>query len=135
MYSKVSDEIKFLAGDSSVDITAGGGLTTPYVAIATARKLLALIAFDALAATKTLTVQFMQATSTAGAGAKTLDAAFVYTSPAGGLANGTFYADAECNDLDDAHGFDFVAVNVTSNAAVACKASATLVAGSDRYNP
>lgn len=133
MYSKISDSLKVLAAMGNADFV--GGATTPYVAVSDARKLMAVVAIGPLAATKTTTIQFKQATDTAGTGAKNLGTAVIYTSPAGGVTSASFTADAQITDLDDLNGFDFVAVNVTSNAAVANPGGVALLGGIDRFNP
>ncbi len=130
MNSTLLQRVRVAAGVAPQDIAAG--VTGPFVSIVGAGRILAAVATANLAAGKKVTVQFKQATSAAGAGAKDLGAPVDFIAPAGGaaIAQG---AEVNVSAIDD--GFEFVAVNLTTDAGAALVASASLLLGDNRFNP
>ena len=130
---KFSDSNKVLAAASSADIVTP--MTTPFAAPNGARLFGAAVHVGAVAATKTVTVQFRQATDASGTGAKNLGNAYVVTAPGGGWTTKDLQLDASFNDLDDANGFGFIGVQISSNNTAATPAFATLIGADNRFRP
>lgn len=130
---KFSDSNLLLTGASSADIVTP--LNTAFVAPNNARLFGALVHVGAVAATKTVTIQFRQATDASGTAAKNLGTAYVVTAPGGGWTTKDLQLDASFNDLDDANGFDFIGVQISSNNTSATPASVSLVGSDNRFRP
>ena len=130
MVSTLLQRSRVKPGVAPQDIAAG--VTGPYVSVAGSGRVLAAISTANLAAGKKVTVQFKQATSAAGAGSKNLGAPIEAVAPAGG-APLAFGAELIVETIDD--DFEFVAVNLTTDAGVALVASATLLLSDNRFNP
>lgn len=86
---------------------------TVYKSVARARRVGGRAYSAALANTKTLTVQLMQATDAAGAGAKVLGTTKTYTST--GSTLGQVQTEVDVEQLDIANGFTFVGLRVGSD--------------------
>ncbi|ACL56986.1 hypothetical protein [Methylobacterium nodulans] len=106
--------------------------TGAYYAAAGAQRIAADVVTGPIAATKKVTVQLLQATDGAGAGAKPLGAPVEKVAPAGGGAL-LVTAEAKTEQLDD--GYSYVAVQISSDNAGAVIGTAVLLFGDNRYNP
>lgn len=106
--------------------------TSPYVDISGAQRLLAAVTTGNVAATKRVTVQFLQATSQGGGSSKALGSPVVKVAPSGGAAL-DLVAEAKIEDLDDNYGY--VAVRLSTDNDTALYGSAMLLLGNNRFNP
>lgn len=130
MSRSLSQSLRVLPGVIPQDISAVR--TGSYVDVSGAQRLLAAVTTGSIAATKKVTVQFLQATNSAGAGSKALGAAVEKVAPTFGAALDTV-AEAKIEDLDE--GFGFVAVRLSSDNGAAVYGSAMLILGGNRFNP
>lgn len=127
----LTEEIDVVLGVTPQDIGTAD-VVGAYIAVSGYTKMLATLVTASLTATKIATVELLQATSSAGAGAKALAAAVSATAPTG---NGVVIAEvgASVDDLDSNNGFAYVAVKVTCSEDAKVGA-ATLALGGKRYS-
>jgi len=131
---KISDSTSVLLSGQSADIVTPY-TPTRYVAAARFRLFSIFVGIDAVAATKTVTIQPKQATDASGTGSKNLGTAIVVTAPGGGWTNKELAVDFDINALDDANGFDFIGFTISSNNTSATPARAVLVGADSRFRP
>lgn len=131
MSKKISEQMDVVAAIDPQDIGTAD-VTGSYVAVGDYRTIMATLQTESLTAGKIATVELLQATSAAGAGAKTLKAAVQATAPVG---NGAVkvQVEARVDELDSNNGFAYVAVKVTcdENGKIG---AATLALGDKRYS-
>ena len=130
--SKFTEQVKAKFALINADITTDR--TSSYVSPAGYKKIVALLTADTVAATKNATVQLLQATSDAGAGAKALTTPVEFVAPSGG-ATVAIMAEADIDQLDVKNNFKFVAVKVTSDNSTAVIGSATFLLADADYRP
>ena len=93
---------------------AAGGATSPlYVSMAEAQRI-AVVAVAHMEHNSSMTVQMLQATSSAGAGSKNLGTAVVFTNDTHTHRDIIGRVEKMATDLDDANGFIYVGVKVTT---------------------
>ena len=133
MSEKLSETLSVQYGVQSADIVTPA--TGPYVDASGAGRILGSGQTEtAVAQTKKLTVELLQATDAAGAGAKALGSAVEVVAPAGGSKLKAL-VEAHQSDMDHAGGFKFVAVKISSDNATAILAGSQLILGDLRYRP
>jgi hypothetical protein len=131
--SKLSERTKAVHGVINADVVTPRTGATFYDASGY-RRFRAIAITDVVTATKVVTVELLQATDAAGAGAKLLGTLATYTAPAGnGL--GLVVADAEVDELDVENGFKFVGVRIDSDNGSALRGAVVLELGDARFNP
>lgn len=128
---KISEELTVVSAIDPQDIGTAD-VTGTYVAVRDYRKIMATLHTEALTAGKIATVELLQATSSAGAGAKSLKTAVSATAPTGGGAVKA-QVEARVDELDSNNGFEYVAVKVTCDETGKVGA-ATLALGDKRYS-
>lgn len=124
---KIAQQIGIVAGAYDADLSSA--VTTAWVSAGDATQIAALVATAAATAADVITVQFKQATSSAGAGAANLGSALTYTVPASGIVATTFERALEGLAATSTH----VAATVSCSAAVA--GTVTLLKAGKRFAP
>lgn len=132
MVAKISETQRIRTSVVPQDITTLR--TGAFIDVSGAQRMAAAVAVATVAATKTVTVQLMQAQDAAGTGAKVMGAPAVLTAPTGGAPIDAV-VDAQITDLDSANGFSFLAVQLSSNNATAVYGSGLMMLSGNRYNP
>lgn len=127
-HGDIEDYIKVLPGGAAADISTE--VVGPYVSAANYRDLTGVLVSSGGAIGDVLTVRLIQATSSAGAGAKTL-ASTAFTATATGAQ--LVATSAHVAAMDHANGFVFVAVGVDSSAID--PGAGVLLAGGQRFAP
>lgn len=125
----ISEEVRVDSAIAPTNIQAGTETGT-WVSMANYRRVLAVLTSAAPAAGKDVTLQLMQATSAAGAGAKALSALVTVVSTGAAIET---TVEAQASDLDLVNGFGYVTAQVTCNDAVAVQGAALLIRGDARF--
>jgi hypothetical protein len=127
----LAEEIDVVAGVAPQDIGTAD-VTGTYILVSNYKTLLATLITASLTAGKVATIELLQATSSAGAGAKALKAAVTATAPTG---NGVVRAEVgvTMDELDTDNGFIYVAAKVTCNEDAKVGA-VTVALGGKRYS-
>lgn len=125
-HMKISERVQIKQGVTPQDIV--GGKTSAYYSMAGVGRVLAQLTTATVAEGKKATIQLMQAKDAAGTGAKVLGAAVEKVAGVGGEAI-FIQAEANASDLDIANGYSYVAVQVSSDNAVAVNGAAILIFG------
>lgn len=128
MNRKISELVKVTRAIVDADITAAK--TGGYVSLVDYRQAQAVVTTGTVAATKKVTVQLMQATSSAGAGAKVLGDPVEVVAGTGGEAI-TVAVEANASQLDD--GFTHIGVQTVSDNATAVIGAAVIIRANGRY--
>ena len=108
---KLIEEIEVIQGIAPQDIGTAD-VTGSYLPMSGADQILATLTTASLTAGKIATVELLQATSSAGAGAKALASAVSGTAPTGNGAV-TVSVGVKSDDFDTNNGFKYYAVKVT----------------------
>ena len=132
MTAKLTERLDFRALVAPQDVGTAP-VTSSYIDVTDAGRIVLLAKAGAVTAAKILTVQAKQATSAAGAGAKNLGAA-VQSVGVGGAAPPDVEIEFGDADFDAKNGFVFVAVTLSIDEAAKLGA-AYLVQGQRRYVP
>lgn len=130
MGRKLTEVVKFVQAITPQDIATDR--TSAYQPMKDVGRVVATANIATVAEGKKATIQILQAKDSSGTGAKALSALVEDTAGTGGEAM-YLKVEAEAADMDD--GFTHVAVQVTSDTAVAVIGSADLLFGDFRYNP
>jgi polyphosphate kinase 2 (PPK2 family) len=112
-----------------------GGKTSAYYSMAGIGRVLAVLTTDTIAQTKKATIQLMQAKDAAGTGAKVLGSAVEKVVADAAGENVFLTAEAKASDLDLANGYTHVAVQVSSDNAMAVNGAAVLIFGDLSFRP
>lgn len=111
----------------------GGAVTSSYFSAAKSRIFKALGFAKAVAATKKITLELLQATDSSGTGAKALGAAIAVTNTTGSAKDLTAVAEARVEEMDVAGGFSHVAVRISTDNGATLLAAAVFEQGDLRY--
>jgi len=125
-HMKLSELVQVQEGVTPQDIV--GGKTSSYYSMAGIGRVLAVLTTATVAETKKATIQLMQAKDDQGTGAKVLGTAVEKVADAGGEVI-FLQVEAKASDLDLANGYTHVAVQVSSDDAVAVNGAAVLIFG------
>ncbi len=125
---QLSDHIALDKGVINVDIATDR--TSGWFPMKDFRQAIAHLQTDTVADTKIATVEFLQATDSSGTGSKVLGTKTTLTSSGGEELDGQ--AEIEVTDMDEANGFDHIAIKLTSDDTTVV-GSAVLIRDKGRY--
>lgn len=129
--STLIEDLIVVSGFSPRDIGTAD-ITGAYISMSGANRILAVLSTESLTAGKIATIELLQATSAAGAGAKTLKTAVTGTAPVGNGAI-VIQIEAAAEDFDTKGGFSYFAVKATSDESGKL-GSAVVIKGGLRYS-
>lgn len=130
MLKLISEMVKVDQGFAPADIATD--TTSLYFFMANYRQVQAIVNVNTVADTKNVVVQLMQATDSAGTGAKVLGDAVTQVAGTGGTKM-NISVESDASLMDTANGFTHVAVKVTSDTVAALLAAAAIIRGNGRY--
>lgn len=129
MLRTIGEEVRIDSAFAPVDI-ATTDQTGAWVSMGNYGRVLGYVTSAAAVAGKDVTIQLMQATSAAGAGAKALSALVTVVSTGAAI---TASVEAQASDIDLVNGFGYVTAMVTCTDTVAVIGTAVLVRGDARF--
>lgn len=127
----MNEELEIVSAVAPQDIGTAD-VTSSYYSMGGAAQILVTLTTGDLTAAETASVQLLQATSSAGAGAKPLTTASIFEATSGALAANVSQCVVDC-DFDTNNGFNHYAVKATCSEAGKLGA-ATVARGNLRYS-